>query len=198
MIEDQSMEGAWGDIVFLGAYEPEFGVSAREVSSIFGSLCPSRRGWSPINTTLVTGKYETLNFAVISLKSSVSWSSSGAVDTKSSFYAWTTVILSCFTAGARRAMTLSMITANATDDGAPIYLRADGSWSRALSEGRAGESEQLAAALALAKTQQRIVCDPYLIDVKLVEGRPTPTNVRERIRAHGPTVLLPVARAVAA
>ncbi len=95
-------------------------------------------------------------------------------------------------------MTLSMITGNATDDGAPIYLRADGSWTRALSEGKPSTADELAAALALAKTQQRIVCDPYLIDVKLVEGRPAPTNVRERIRATGPTVLLPIARELAA
>jgi hypothetical protein len=95
-------------------------------------------------------------------------------------------------------MALSMITGNATDDGAPIYLRADGSWTRVLAEGKAGEGDELASALALAKTQQRIVCDVYVIDVKLVEGRPAPTNVRERIRATGPTVLLPIARAVAA
>lgn len=94
--------------------------------------------------------------------------------------------------------TLSMITGNATDDGAPIYLRADGGWTRSLSEGKAGTSDELAAALALAKTQQRIVCDPYVIDVKSVDGRLAPTSVRERIRASGPTVLLPIARAAAA
>lgn len=95
-------------------------------------------------------------------------------------------------------MSLSMITGNATDDGAPIYLRGDGSWTRVLSEGKACEGDELAAALARAKTQQRLVCDPYVIDVKLVDGRPAPTNVRERIRASGPTVLLPIARAAAA
>lgn len=95
-------------------------------------------------------------------------------------------------------MALSMITGNATDDGAPIYLRADGSWTRALSEGKALDGDELASALAQAKLQQRLVCDPYVIDVKLVDGRPAPTNVRERIRASGPTVLLPIARAAAA
>jgi hypothetical protein len=95
-------------------------------------------------------------------------------------------------------MALSMITGNATDDGAPIYLRADGSWTRVLADAKASEAEELAAALALAKTQQRIVCDPYAIDVKLVEGRLAPIGVREQIRANGPTVLLPIARAVAA
>jgi hypothetical protein len=95
-------------------------------------------------------------------------------------------------------MALSMITGNATDDGAPIYLRADGGWTRVLAEGKAMEGDELSTALALAKTQQRIVCDPYAMDVKLVEGRPAPTNVRERIRATGPTVLLPIARAAAA
>lgn len=95
-------------------------------------------------------------------------------------------------------MALSMITGNATDDGAPIYLRADGSWTRVMADAKASESDELATALALAKAQQRIVCDPYVIDVKLVEGRPAPISVRERIRATGPTVLLPIARAVAA
>lgn len=104
-----------------------------------------------------------------------------------------TCVLDC-----SKAMALSMITGNATDDGAPIYLRADGSWTRRLSEGKACEGDELAAALAQAKAQQRVVCDPYVIDVVLVEGRPAPTNVRERIRASGPTVLLPIARAAAA
>ena len=95
-------------------------------------------------------------------------------------------------------MSLSMITGNATDDGAPIYLSRDGTWTRSLIEGWAAATEVLKEVLAGCKAQQRIVCDVYLIDVVVAEGRPAPTTVRERFRASGPTVLLPIARALAA
>jgi hypothetical protein len=89
-------------------------------------------------------------------------------------------------------MTLWMITGNATEDGAPIYLQANGRWSRDLTEGSAVSSEeQRDRLLALAKASVRIVCDAYVIDVRQgARGQLEPTSLRERIRAEGPTVLL--------
>jgi hypothetical protein len=91
-------------------------------------------------------------------------------------------------------MTLWMITGNATEDGAPIYLQANGRWSRRLTEGLAFTGEDQRERLlgeAKAGTSERIVCDPYPIDVRhSASGQLEPTSLRERIRAEGPTVAL--------
>ena len=89
-------------------------------------------------------------------------------------------------------MKLWMITGSATDDGAPIYLQANGRWTRQLAEGHpvADEGER-AQLLEEARAQQRIVCDPYVIEVRrAADHRPAPMSLRERIRAEGPTVSL--------
>ncbi|NVB43273.1 DUF2849 domain-containing protein [Pseudenhygromyxa sp. WMMC2535] len=92
-------------------------------------------------------------------------------------------------------MKLWMITGSSTDDGAPIYLRTDGSWTRALVEGAVLESEASRdEALAEARQRERAVCDPYVIVVSRdASGQPGPTSLRERIRAEGPTITLPCA-----
>jgi hypothetical protein len=89
-------------------------------------------------------------------------------------------------------MTLWIITGNATADGAPIYLQANGRWTRSLVEAHAVSSEeQRASLLEQAKAAQRIVCDPYAIEVREGgRGRIEPASLRERIRAEGPTVTL--------
>lgn len=89
-------------------------------------------------------------------------------------------------------MQLWMITGNATEDGAPIYLQTNGRWTRRLAEGLAIHGEdQRERLLAEAKAAERIVCDPYPIDVRLDARRGlVPTSLRERIRAEGPTVSL--------
>ena len=89
-------------------------------------------------------------------------------------------------------MTLWMITGNATEDGAPIYLQTNGRWTRRLAEGLAVNSEeQRDRLLALAKASERIVCDAYVIDVRQsARGQLEATSLRERIRAEGPTVTL--------
>jgi hypothetical protein len=89
-------------------------------------------------------------------------------------------------------MTLWMITANATDDGAPIYLQTNGRWTRRLTEGLAITSdEERTRLLGEARATERIVCDPYSIEVREgARGRLAPTSLRERIRAEGPTVTL--------
>jgi hypothetical protein len=89
-------------------------------------------------------------------------------------------------------MTLWMITGNATEDGAPIYLQANGRWTRRLADGLGvSDEEQRDRLLALAKGSERIVCDAYVIDVRhAARGQLEATSLRERIRAEGPTVLL--------
>jgi len=41
--------------------------------------------------------------------------------------------------------------------------------------------------LQTARNQEALVCDPYLIEVEVADGRPSATTLREQIRAEGPT-----------
>lgn len=92
---------------------------------------------------------------------------------------------------ARSFGTHFVITANATDDGAPVYLRADRSWSLELSEALTVEDEALKdELLAQAAKQQRLVCDPYAFKVNIGKNGPEATTTRERIRSQGPTTPL--------
>jgi Protein of unknown function (DUF2849) len=83
-----------------------------------------------------------------------------------------------------------IVTANFTADGAVAYRKSDGSWSRSLRD--AGTFETEADALpwvgAAAKTEQRLVADPYAIDVGQGPDGIFALTARERIRAAGPTI----------
>ncbi len=90
-----------------------------------------------------------------------------------------------------------VITANTTDAGVPVYLRADTTWSTSLHEAHAVQSEsERDALLDAARTQERDVCDPYAFKVNLERGSAVATTARERIRSQGPTT--PLRRADAA
>ena len=84
---------------------------------------------------------------------------------------------------------LVVVTARFLADGAPAYLRADGSWSRSLQEAKPrsmelGETE----ASARAQSEQPIVADPYTFKVEVQQGFIDALSSRERIRSTGPTV----------
>jgi hypothetical protein len=84
------------------------------------------------------------------------------------------------------------ITANRLSDGLVVFLDEEGSWTLSLAEGRlVTDGPELDEANAYARAQQdaRVVVEAYPIDVEIVEGRPVPVRLRERIRAEGPTVL---------
>lgn len=92
---------------------------------------------------------------------------------------------------ARSKGTHFVVTANTTIEGAAVYLRADGSWAPRLSDAWAIEHESdRDAAIAVARTQERHVCDPYAFKVVVSPQGPKATNVREQIRGVGPTVPL--------
>jgi hypothetical protein len=92
---------------------------------------------------------------------------------------------------ARTFGTHFVITANLTDDGAPVYLREDGHWSPRLQEALATTDEAHRDALLQdAATQERRVCDPYAFKVNLERGVATASTARERIRSAGPTTPL--------
>lgn len=82
-----------------------------------------------------------------------------------------------------------MVTANTTIEGFAVYLRADGSWAARLVDAWPIESEaEVDAAIAVARMQERHVCDPYSFKVVMSPLGPTATNVREQIRGVGPTI----------
>lgn len=84
-----------------------------------------------------------------------------------------------------------VVTANTTDAGVPVYLRADASWSGSLAEAHPiASEEERDALLARARVQERAVCDPYAFKVNVADGTAVATTARERIRSQGPTTPL--------
>jgi len=92
---------------------------------------------------------------------------------------------------AASAGALKAVTANRLDDGRVVFLDEDGGWTHRIGAALlVADGAELDAATAYAQSQHaaRIVVDPYAIDITIVESRPTPARIRERIRAEGPTV----------
>jgi len=88
-------------------------------------------------------------------------------------------------------MTQQVISANRLDNGFVVYLAADGSWSKLISGSVIAMDETAADELlkeAKQAEQDRVVVDPYLIDVAEVDGEVRPIKYREFIRATGPSV----------
>jgi len=88
-------------------------------------------------------------------------------------------------------MTQQVISANRLSDGLVVYLASDDSWSEWISRGEIATDEAAAdGLLARAKLaeENRIVLDPYLVEVAEDDGEFLPTKYREFIRATGPSV----------
>lgn len=89
-------------------------------------------------------------------------------------------------------MARSMITANRLEDGAVIWLGADGEWLEAFDRAASSDDEDaVARLLATAGEHQAAgrVIGAYEIKVEDADdGRTVPVRLRERIRVGGPTV----------
>ena len=87
-------------------------------------------------------------------------------------------------------MTHQIVTANRLGDGRVVYLTQDAAWSARIADARPANGAAAALLLSVAEiaAADRIVVDPYLIDVTLEDRAPWPVLHRERIRATGPTV----------
>ena len=87
-------------------------------------------------------------------------------------------------------MAVKAITANRLRDGAAVWLGTAGDWVERVDHTAVYEGAAVDAALALARQaeRERIVVEPYAIDVELEDGVPVPTRYRELIRARGPSV----------
>jgi hypothetical protein len=84
-----------------------------------------------------------------------------------------------------------MIIANRLVDGVVVFLAPGDGWEPAIAAGTVIDDDAEAQRLlGVAKQHEArcLVIDPLLIQVKVENGRVTPTEIREAIRAFGPTV----------
>ncbi len=85
---------------------------------------------------------------------------------------------------------MKVATANRLDDGAVVYLAADGVWSLDIDDSRVAKDDAAAAALeadAVGPDQTCAVVGVYMVDVAPSEEGLRPLRYKERIRAYGPT-----------
>jgi hypothetical protein len=85
-----------------------------------------------------------------------------------------------------------VITANRLGDGAVVYRDADGRWTTRLAEAAVATSApQAGALLAAANGDDRVAVGAYVAPVRVdASGGIEPGNLREGIRAGGPTFAL--------
>src|SRR5512143_528812 len=84
-----------------------------------------------------------------------------------------------------------MIIANRLTDGRVVFLAPGEQWSTAIATGAVIDDDAEAQRLLeVAKSHQArcVVIDPILIEVRVDAGQVRPTEIREVIRAFGPTV----------
>jgi hypothetical protein len=96
------------------------------------------------------------------------------------------------TASKTIAAPISILTANRLADGTAVFLDFEGAWNEDITEAVVARSPDEVTALedrGVFDAARNIVVDPYLVEVRLANGRLTPVRVRERVRVGGPTVL---------
>jgi hypothetical protein len=84
-----------------------------------------------------------------------------------------------------------VITANRLGDGAVIYRAAESRWTTELAAAAVVTTSEAAAALLAGARADLAIVDAYVAPVELGGAGPRPGNLRERIRAAGPTIRLP-------
>jgi hypothetical protein len=86
-----------------------------------------------------------------------------------------------------------LVTANRLLDGKVVHRTAQGEWSPRLGDAEILITQEAAhAALAAAQLDMLVAVGPYLAPVDLSDGAKSPGDLRETIRANGPTFPLPV------
>jgi len=87
-----------------------------------------------------------------------------------------------------RAFTPKVVTASHLLDGDVIYLAADDTWVRHLSDAEVLTDEADAQLrLLLAQSQPEVTIGAYLADVSVTESGPEPIHFREDFRRTGPS-----------
>ncbi|MGO9007048.1 MAG: DUF2849 domain-containing protein [Beijerinckiaceae bacterium] len=86
---------------------------------------------------------------------------------------------------------LSVISANRLDDGTVTYLAADGKWVGSLAAAKVFAAKSDAAVgleAARRAVERNLVLDPFVVEVAEVPTGRRAVNLRDAIRATGPTV----------
>ena len=87
-----------------------------------------------------------------------------------------------------RIFTPKIVTANALLEGDVVYLTADDSWTRRISEAELIDDEAHAEIRLLdAEMRSDEVVGPYLADARRSDDGPRPAHFREDFRARGPS-----------
>ena len=88
-------------------------------------------------------------------------------------------------------MAAKALTANRLNDGAVVYLSAEGVWVRSIASAVVVEGEEMAGQLMSEGDRavaQGAVVAPYLIEIEPGPDGIRPKRYRERLRAFGPSV----------
>lgn len=86
-----------------------------------------------------------------------------------------------------------VLTANLLGDGLVVFLSKSGSWVASLESAQQARSDFDVAqleAMGGKEAQANHIVDPYLIEVEETGGGLSPVELRERMRAMGPSVNL--------
>lgn len=92
----------------------------------------------------------------------------------------------------KKSAAASVLTANRLSDGVAVFLDFEGAWSTAFAEASVASNPDEVRALedrGAYDAQRNIVVEPYLVDVREVDGVLVPVRQRERVRAAGPSIL---------
>ena len=88
-------------------------------------------------------------------------------------------------------MTEKVLTANRLADGVSVWLDAAGNWNETLQAAFVARHKEAVQALEAtgkqAFTDNKVV-DVNVVDIEEVDGVLRPLRMRERIRAHGPSI----------
>lgn len=92
----------------------------------------------------------------------------------------------------KRSTGSSILTANRLSDGRAVFLDFEGAWNESIDVALVARASQEIAELEARgafDAAQNLVVEPYLVEVREIEGRLMPVRQRERVRAGGPSVL---------
>ncbi|MEJ0093126.1 MAG: DUF2849 domain-containing protein [Methylocella sp.] len=84
-----------------------------------------------------------------------------------------------------------VVSANRLTDGVVVYLGRDGSWVRSLDDARlfvSSVEEQAGLEAAEKDAKRNLVVEPFVVEVIAGEGGVDAVSLRDKIRAHGPTI----------
>lgn len=86
----------------------------------------------------------------------------------------------------------AVLTANRLGDGIAVYVDVEGDWNVDIRKALVAHTPREVRALEDRGThdaERNIVVEPYLAEVREINGRIVPLRYRERVRAGGPTIL---------